>query len=82
MQFAVAAAAYLNSDGQLHQIWSQPPGTGKTRTLVSLAYILCVIGDAKDITLRCTSKLLLTQDVDAFEEIKVALKSKGTVMRY
>ena len=46
MQFAVAAAAYLNmtAGGQLHQVWSQPPGTGKTRTLISLVYILANLG--------------------------------------
>ena len=47
MQFAVAAAAYLNMQTELHQVWSQPPGTGKTRTLISLVYILSSLGGYK-----------------------------------
>ena len=43
MQFAVAASAYLNMQEQPQQVWSQPPGTGKTRTLMSLVYILSAI---------------------------------------
>ena len=64
MQFAVAAAAYLNmtAGGQLHQVWSQPPGTGKTRTLISLVYILANLGGHKDITVRCPGKHILWQD--------------------
>ena len=79
MQFAVAVAAYLNMQGQLHQVWSQPPGTGKTRTLVSLVYILSTIGNAPDITVRCPSKLLLEQDQFALEEVKAAVKGDSIV---
>ena len=83
MQFAVASAAYLNlSLGQeLHQVWSQPPGTGKTRTLVSLAYIMASLGGYKDITLRFTSKLTLQQDEQMLAELAESVKANGTRIR-
>ena len=83
MQFAVASAAYLNlSLGQeLHQVWSQPPGTGKTRTLVSLAYIMSSLGGYKDITLRFTSKLTLQQDRQMLAELAESVKANGTRIR-
>ena len=59
MQFATAIAAYLNIETELKQVWSQPSGTGKTRTLMSLVWILTVVGDYKHITVRCPSLLLL-----------------------
>ena len=59
MQFAVAASAYLNMQEQLQQVWSQPPGTGKTRTLMALVYILSAIKKIPHITIRCPSKILL-----------------------
>ena len=62
MQFAVAVAAFLNMETELKQVWSQPPGTGKTRTLVSLVYLLSTLKQQKHITIRCPSKVLLDQD--------------------
>ena len=83
MQFAVAAAAYLNmtAGGQLHQVWSQPPGTGKTRTLISLVYILANLGGHKDITVRCPGKHILVQDEEALAELAEAVKAAGTRIR-
>ena len=79
MQFAVAVSAYLNMQGQLHQVWSQPPGTGKTRTLMALVYILSTLGKVPDITIRCPNKLLMDQDQFALDEIKAAVKRDTTV---
>ena len=59
-QFAAAFVAIRHPGEKL--LMSQPPGTGKTRTLVSLAYIMASLGGYKDITLRFTSKLTLQQD--------------------
>ena len=79
MQFAVAVSAYLNMKSQLHQVWSQPPGTGKTRTLMSLVYILSTVDKCADITVRCPNRLLHDQDSSALEEIKAAVKADTTV---
>ena len=79
MQFAVAVSGYLNMTSQLHQIWSQPPGTGKTRTLMSLVYILSTIGKYPNINVRCHSRLLLDQDKFALEEIKGVVRADTKV---
>ena len=79
MQFAVAVAAFLNMETQLKQVWSQPPGTGKTRTLVSLVYLLSTLNKQKHITIRCPSKILLDQDQFALEEIKAAVRGVTTI---
>ena len=59
-------------------MWSQPPGTGKTRTLMSLVWILTVVGNYKHITIRCPSLVLLDQDRFALKEIQAAAASRGT----
>ena len=79
MQFAVAVAAYLNMTTQLKQVWSQPPGTGKTRTLVSLVYLLSTLDRAPHVTIRCPSRVLMEQDEFALEEIKAAVRGVTTI---
>ena len=81
MQFAVAAAANLNMAAELHQVWSQPPGTGKTRTLAALVYVMASLGGYKDITIRCPGKHILEQDKEVLAELAEAVKAAGTVVR-
>ena len=79
MQFAVAVAAYLNMQEQLKQVWSQPPGTGKTRTLVSLVYLLATLDQVPHITVRSWNNILLKQDQFALEEIRATVGGRTVI---
>ena len=79
MQMAVAVSAYQQLPTAKRQIWSQPPGTGKTRTLLSLIYLLAVNGEHKDIVVRFSSKLLYLQDRKAFKDMQAYVQKCANV---
>ena len=79
MQYAVAAAAFHIRNNVNRQIWQQPPGTGKTRTLLCLIFLMANHGDGNDIVVRFSNKILLEQDKRAFLDMQSYVERKAKV---
>ena len=66
----------------MRQVWSQPSGTGKTRTLSALIFILASLGKYKNISVRFANILLKRQDEPDFNNIKAVAKYEGAEVTY
>ena len=76
-QFAAAYAAHFNfKNGDTLQIWTEKPGTGKSRTQLALIYLLTEHADLRNYVLRTTTDLLLNADKSKFEEFAAKLAIK------
>ena len=68
-QFAVAAAAVLRADAHGQQMWKQPAGTGKTRTLIAMIYLFFKIRGTKKFTVYFANQEQIDSDRRIFEEL-------------
>ena len=72
----------MRDNNEMRQVWSQPSGTGKTRTLSALIFILASLGKYKNISVRFANILLKRQDEPDFNNIKAVARYVGAEVTY
>ena len=74
-QFAVAIAAVIQFADHKRQVWDQPAGTGKSRTLASMIYAFHKLADKRKFNVYFANKEQIENDQDLFSELNRHLNS-------
>ena len=72
-QFAVAASAMIENGTHKKQMWRQPAGTGKLRTLLSMIYLFTQIRNEKHFTVYFANQEQIEADWPSFHELQLQL---------
>ena len=80
-QFAVAASAVFEYGAWKKQMWKQPAGTGKSRTLLSMIYLFATMMDEKHFTVYFANKEQTESDWRYYEELLLQLKTRDPTLR-
>ena len=74
-QFAVAIAAVVNFEHHKRQVWDQPAGTGKSRTLASMVYAFYKLANKTKFNVYFANQEQIDNDQDLFSELNRHLNS-------
>ena len=76
-QFAVAVSAVINFEKSQRQVWNQPAGTGKSRTLISMIYAFYKLTNKSKFNVYFANQEQIDCDKHIFDELNRHLNSQG-----